>query len=473
MNSISAIAKTHSLGSGAPDTGLDILAEKSIRLGHDIVAVSGFIDSLDQSSQEQLQSILEAETAAQKVREANADVRHAAEELGVAVGAAIEAVAESTTRIKENSEQSQGVAAWVQTLDDRMLGVSATLNGMRASAGQIGEIALQVNLLAINAKIEAARAGAAGRGFSIVAEEINTLSRKTANTTDSIRGSILELSKAIESLRIEAEQVAARASEAIAEAAAVDSALQNISTAVLQGQAATREIQIKASQVKAANDSFAPVFERVIERSHQNAGQAHSAREQVANLISISESMVQISVGLGANSADAPMIELVQSTAQKMGAALAAAIDRGQIDQDALFDMRYQEIPDTNPTQVMARFTRLTDQIFPQFQEPVLDEDPRIVFCAAVDRNGYLPTHNKKFSLPQGKDAVWNAANSRNRRIFNDRVGLSAGRNVEPFLMQIYRRDMGGGNFAMMKDLSAPILVKGRHWGGLRLAYKI
>jgi methyl-accepting chemotaxis protein len=31
---------------------------------------------------------------------------------------------------------------------------------------------------------------------------------------------------------------------------------------------------------------------------------------------------------------------------------------------------------------------------------------------------------------------------------------------------------MGGGNFAIMKDLSAPIFVKGRHWGGLRLAYR-
>jgi methyl-accepting chemotaxis protein len=93
------------------------------------------------------------------------------------------------------------------------------------------------------------------------------------------------------------------------------------------------------------------------------------------------------------------------------------------------------------------------------------------VFCAAVDRNGYLPTHNRKFSQPQGVDPVWNAAHCRNRRIFNDRTGLAAGRNTHRFLLQTYRRDMGGGNFKLMKDLSAPIVVSGRHWGGLRLAY--
>ncbi|MEJ2021931.1 MAG: hypothetical protein P8X43_07810, partial [Maritimibacter sp.] len=106
-------------------------------------------------------------------------------------------------------------------------------------------------------------------------------------------------------------------------------------------------------------------------------------------------------------------------------------------------------------------------------QEDAAAFDQRVVFCAAVDKNGYLPTHNNKFSQPQGNDPVWNAANSRNRRIFDDRVGLKAGQSTAPFLLQVYRRDMGGGNFVLMKDLSAPIRVQGRHWGGLRLAYKL
>ena len=111
--------------------------------------------------------------------------------------------------------------------------------------------------------------------------------------------------------------------------------------------------------------------------------------------------------------------------------------------------------------------------MLPAVQEPVLAFDPRIAFCAAVDRNGYLPTHNRIYSRPQGDDPVWNAANCRNRRIFDDRTGLAAGRSTKPFLLQTYRRDMGGGQFALMKDCSAPIFVKGRHWGGLRVAFRV
>jgi methyl-accepting chemotaxis protein len=122
---------------------------------------------------------------------------------------------------------------------------------------------------------------------------------------------------------------------------------------------------------------------------------------------------------------------------------------------------------------VTTRFVALTDRLLPPVQERLLGLDPCVVFCAAVDRNGYLPTHNRKFSHPQGPDPVWNAAHCRNRRMFNDRTGLAAGRNTRPHLLQTYRRDMGGGNFVLMKDASAPITVRGRHWGGLRLAYRI
>lgn len=95
----------------------------------------------------------------------------------------------------------------------------------------------------------------------------------------------------------------------------------------------------------------------------------------------------------------------------------------------------------------------------------------KVVFCIAVDRNGYVATHNKKYCHPQRGDVAWDSANSRYRRIFNDRTGLASGRNTRPFLLQTYRRDMGGGKFVVMKEAAAPITVNGRHWGGLRLAF--
>ncbi|MGE5504726.1 MAG: methyl-accepting chemotaxis protein, partial [Actinomycetota bacterium] len=170
---------------------------------------------------------------------------------------------------------------------------------------------------------------------------------------------------------------------------------------------------------------------------------------------------------------DVPFIATVRATADRIGRLFEAAVDRGEIGLDDLFDEDYQPIAGTNPQQVTTRFTAFTDKVLPEIQEPMLQFHPGVAFCAAVDRNGYLPTHNLRVSKPQGADPVWNNANCRNRRIFNDRTGLRAGRSTEPYLLQSYLRDMGGGNYVMMQDLSAPIMVKGRHWGGLRMGYTL
>jgi methyl-accepting chemotaxis protein len=171
---------------------------------------------------------------------------------------------------------------------------------------------------------------------------------------------------------------------------------------------------------------------------------------------------------------DTPYITAVTRAAARISAAIDAAIARGETTAEQFFDQRLRPIDGTDPVQLLAPFTATTDRLFTPIQEELLTLADNIVFCAAVDKRGYLPTHNRKFSHPQRRgDTAFNAANSRNRRIFDDRVGLSAGRNTDDFLLQAYRRDMGNGSFAMMKDVSAPIWVAGRHWGGLRLAYRV
>ena len=164
--------------------------------------------------------------------------------------------------------------------------------------------------------------------------------------------------------------------------------------------------------------------------------------------------------------------------AMEAGAALTRmfedAIATGAVAIDDMFDTDYVEIPGTNPQQHRTRILDWADRALPPFQEAFLAKDPRMVFCVMIDRNGYLPVHNKIYSYPQRPgDVAWNTANSRNRRIFNDPAGLAAGRNQRAYLIQSYARDMGNGNTVMMREIDVPIRVRGRHWGGFRTAYKL
>jgi methyl-accepting chemotaxis protein len=164
--------------------------------------------------------------------------------------------------------------------------------------------------------------------------------------------------------------------------------------------------------------------------------------------------------------------------AMEAGVALTKIFENGvasgAISIEDMFDTDYVEIPGTNPVQHRTKVLDWADRALPAFQEAFLAKDPRMAFCAMIDRNGYLPVHNKIYSHPQRPgDVTFNTANSRNRRIFNDAAGLAAGRNQRAYMVQSYARDMGNGKTIMMREIDVPIRVKGRHWGGFRTAYRL
>ena len=169
--------------------------------------------------------------------------------------------------------------------------------------------------------------------------------------------------------------------------------------------------------------------------------------------------------------ADLPYIQLAQKVASQAGKAFETAISTGRLTAKDLFRTVYSPILGSDPQQFLAAHSELTDQIFPSILEPALASDPNIKFCCITDRNGYIATHNLHCSQPQRPDDIaWNHANSRNRRIFDDRTGILAARSKAPHLIQTYGRNMGPGKIVPMKEFDVPIMVNNEHWGAVRLA---
>lgn len=167
-------------------------------------------------------------------------------------------------------------------------------------------------------------------------------------------------------------------------------------------------------------------------------------------------------------------IERAIRTADEISRLFEESVSRETLSESVLFDTNYVLIEGTNPPQYRIAALDWLEQVLPPIQEPFKAADPPLIFCAAVDRNAYLPVHNAMYSKPKRPgDVSWNIAHSRNRRIFDDRAGLSAARNTRPFLIQNYPRDMGTGLTIMMREIDAPIRVRGKHWGAFRTAYRL
>jgi methyl-accepting chemotaxis protein len=162
------------------------------------------------------------------------------------------------------------------------------------------------------------------------------------------------------------------------------------------------------------------------------------------------------------------ILDLAREGAGAIAAQFEADLDAGRIALDELFDGELKAVPGTWPSKYRTRFDGYCDRVLPALQEPLLKRHEGLVFAIACTPQGYVPTHNQAFSAAPTGEREHDMARSRSKRLFNDRTGIRCGSHQQPLLLQTYTRDTG----ELMHDLSVPILVRGRHWGGLRLGYR-
>ncbi len=390
---------------------------------------------------------------------------HSARELSKKGADIVDRASSEIERIAKSVEQSAQVVAALGERSQAISGIVRTIH----------DIADQTNLLALNAAIEAARAGEQGRGFAVVADEVRKLAERTTAATAEISAMIgaiqSETQTAIHSIQQGSTQ--ARSGADLARQAA--ESLQQINIGAQETMEKIEAIASAIQQQSANGQNITGHVQDILKMAEDNTATASRTLQEAGLLDTLALNLKEVGNvfklgdrGEQAMAVHGRMPAIAQKAAKDIGRVLEDAVKGGQIRLDDLFDHNYVPIPNTKPQKFTSKFDTLTDRLFPPVQEPILEGIAEVAYAGAVDTNGYFPTHNKRFTQPLTGDEKVDMANNRTKRIFNDPVGKKCGAHEQAFLLQTYRRDTG----EVMHDLSVPIYVQGRHWGGFRLGYR-
>lgn len=441
---------------------------KTSELAINSAEISFFLTQLSNAISKSSSDVDRLATAAEQMSKNSKQINDNAERASKQSEQAMLASSSSSQKLEDNITVINLLNESVNNASTKIQSLEQKASEIQSITDVIDGISSQTNLLALNAAIEAARAGEQGRGFAVVADEVRALAAKTADATRQIGEMLNQISSetndttAVMGTIVEqTESVVSTMSSLTASFADINHLMEDSSTANNEINQALQEQDSAAAEI---SSSVASLHDFLVEKSSET----QHVSSQAQTLSNSSESIFVYLSEFNNDTFLNSMCKQAEIAAQKVSHLFERSIEKNKISQHQLFDFNYKPLGDCNPAKFTTSFDNFTDQYLPEIQEPILQEYNEIIYAGAVDINGYFPTHNKCFSKALTGNPEIDIMTNRTKRMFNDPTGIRCGQHTDKFLLQTYKRDTG----EIMHDVSAPIFVNGKHWGGFRIGFK-
>lgn len=428
------------------------------------VRVSGSLKDATRTADRQGDITSEIFQAADQASSAMQNVANSANYLSRATDEHLETVNSSYRELLTVADEMNSASGSLNSFGHTVEKLAETGKGIESIVKLINDISDQTNLLALNAAIEAARAGEQGRGFAVVADEVRGLAERVKSATGEIRSNISSMLGLVGETQQETREInesilkgQATVSTSSAKFSGMVHSFEEMSTQINDVTQQVQSVKQINLEVSGKASEIRETAQSVI---NQTSESEKSSSELAAATDRIKELVARFKIGKGAYE---QIIEQAILARQQCKNILLQAMDNGH----DIFDEAYKPVPNSNPQKYTTSYDKAVERQLQEAYDQLVANVPGSVFSLCVDRKGYAPTHNSKYSRPLTGDLKKDLVESRDKRMFSDPVGLRAAQNLSPWLLQTYRRDTG----EVLNDLSLPIEINGRHWGGLRLGF--
>ncbi|MEE3116636.1 MAG: methyl-accepting chemotaxis protein [Pseudomonadota bacterium] len=441
-------------------------------LRHHAVQVAVQSARLRKLTGEAQQSATKQEEVSQLIAQSSGEGATALEDITERTGSVSELNSRNLDGVRESNEALSQVAERIREVNDQLQNFRETVAGLSESAGKIGKIlemvqgfSDQTNLLALNAAIEAARAGEAGRGFAVVADEVRQLAQKIASATGDVHEIISDMDTRVGRTERDTEQLLVQTDQAREEVTSTAAQFDNMLQYIEQAHAELLSITSSVEEVSITNRQV-----------HEHGNEIHDLGRELAKEIAESDAfseqlrkateasmelLARYRIGRGAFE---EILEARQQLAAEVEQRLTELARQG-VD---IFDRRYEPIPNTSPQKYRTSFSDRFKREFQDLTDQSKERFTGTVYSLLVDVKGYIPVHHRATSQPPTGDPNKDLLYSRDQRLYNsNETETRRASHTERFLLQTYIRDTG----EILNDLSIPVYVDGKHWGAVIMGF--
>lgn len=264
-------------------------------IGRDVAhTLSGHITRAEAGAGHQSQSMMETTSAMEEMNRAVLDVASNAANASQSTENARSQAYHGLETVERMIAEMDGVQQRAQQLTQDMTTLGTQAESISSVLAVITDIADQTNLLALNAAIEAARAGEAGRGFAVVADEVRKLAEKTMTSTQEVGRALTSIRESAQRNRAAVDATTQSIDHSSVLARESDEAIKRVVALIDKAADQVRGIAAASEEQSATSEQITDTVAKVSAISQDTAALMHEASDEVAELMA----QIQVLIGL-------------------------------------------------------------------------------------------------------------------------------------------------------------------------------